>query len=97
MTTGQLIEAKEICGYYHIEFTFINHLSDAGLVELTTIDNTAYLPEAELIKLEKMISLHQELEINMEGIEAITHLLERVTLMQSEIMSLKNRLRIYEA
>ena len=97
MTTGQLIAASELCGYYHIEYTFITHLSEAGLVEVATIGDTAYVPEAELQKLEKMINLHHELDINLEGIEAITHLLERISQMQQEVQALKNRLRLYEA
>jgi chaperone modulatory protein CbpM len=38
-----------------------------------------------------MIRLHNELEINVAGIEAITHLLERVEQMQEEMRRLRNR------
>jgi hypothetical protein len=43
-----------------------------------------------------MIHLHHDLEINIAGIEAITHLLERVEQMQQNMKGLRNRLRIYE-
>ena len=46
--------------------------------------------------MEKISRLHDELEINVEGIEAITHLLERIENLQNEIASLENRLRLYE-
>jgi hypothetical protein len=36
--------------------------------------------------------MHYDLNINVEGIEAITHLLARVEKMQQEIISLKNKI-----
>ena len=43
-----------------------------------------------------MVRLHYDLEINMEGIDAITHLLKKLQTMQDEISVLKNKLRVYE-
>jgi hypothetical protein len=40
--------------------------------------------------------LHYDLDINLEGIEAITCLLDRVRSMQEEIRELRNRLGVYE-
>jgi chaperone modulatory protein CbpM len=65
-------------------------------VEITIVNETPYIPETELQKLERMIHLHHDLEINIAGIEAITHLLERVEQMQENMQGLRNRLRIYE-
>ncbi|MDB5008278.1 MAG: cbpM [Mucilaginibacter sp.] len=93
MTKTNLIATTEICTYHEVEYTFISSLNEAGLVELTVVDKTTYIPESDLQKLEKMIRLHNELEINVAGIEAITHLLERVEHMQEEMRKLKNRLR----
>ena len=43
-----------------------------------------------------MIRMHYELDINLEGIDAISNLLERVEEMQHEMTRLQNRLRFYE-
>jgi len=48
------------------------------------------------IYLEKLVRLFYELDINLEGIETITYLLNRMNQMQQEILQLNNRLRIYE-
>jgi len=96
MATENLIAANDFCVYYNVEYTFINSLQEAGLVQITTINQTTYIPETELQKLERMIHLHHDLEINIAGIEAITHLLDRVEQMQENMRGLKNRLRIYE-
>ncbi len=86
-----LIAITDICTYHEVEYTFISSLSEAGLVELTVVNESTYIPESELLKLEKMIRMHHELEINIAGIEAITHLLERIEQMQEEIRVLRNR------
>jgi chaperone modulatory protein CbpM len=96
MTTKHLIAATDFCVYHQLEHTFITDLQEAGLVEVKIVNNTAYIPETELQKLEKIIRLHNELDINMAGIEAIIHLLQRVEDIQEEIRLLKNSLRLYE-
>jgi len=97
MTTKHLIAASDFCLYHQVEYTFINSLQEAGLVEITIINEATYIPDYELQKLEKMIRLHNELEINIPGIEAITHLLQRIEDLQEDRRGLKNRLRMYEA
>jgi chaperone modulatory protein CbpM len=86
-----LVSTSDICTYHEVEYTFISSLSEAGLVEVKVVNHTTYIPESELQKLEKMIRLHNDLEINVAGIEAITHLLERVEQMQEEMRRLRNR------
>ena len=88
-----LIPTEDICMYHEVEYTFINSLHEAGLVELRFVDKANYIPETELQKLEKMIRMHNELEINLAGIEAISHLLQRIESMQEEMRKLSNRMR----
>ena len=45
---------------------------------------------------EIMVRLYYEMDINMEGIETINHLLNRMNEMQQEIVKLQNRLGVYE-
>ena len=90
---GNLIATEEICIHHEVEYTFINLLEEAGLVEVTVIDEATYIPESELQKLERMIRMHNELEINVAGIDAITHLLQRIEGMQEEMRILRNKIR----
>ncbi|WP_158825397.1 chaperone modulator CbpM [Mucilaginibacter lacusdianchii] len=96
MATDNLTEANEFCSYHQVEYTFVQTLADAGLVEITVLNQTSYIPGHQLPELERMIRLHQDLDINVAGIEAITHLLQRLHNTQQELLTLKNRLRIYE-
>lgn len=88
-----MIAATDICTHHGVEYTFINSLGEAGLVKIKIVKKNAYIPDTELQSLEKMIRMHQDLDINIAGIEAIVHLLERVEQMQEEMRSLRNRLR----
>ena len=88
-----LIATKEISTYHNVEYTFIDSLGEAGLVKLKVVKKDTYVPETELQKLEKMIRMHHELDINVAGIEAIIHLLDRVEQMQEELRVLRNRVR----
>lgn len=91
-----LIAAEEFCNHYHIDYSFISTLQQHGLLEVTTVEETGYLPSGQLPVLEKLIRLHNDLDINFEGMEAISYLLQRIETMQDEITSLKNKLRVYE-
>lgn len=96
MSEKQLIPAEECCSNYNIDIQFIHSLSEFDLIEITIQEEQIYLDESQLSVLEKYIRMHYELEINMAGIEAISHLLKRVTDMQQQMAKLHSRLSIYE-
>lgn len=96
MQKEEMIPVDQCCTYYKIEMTFVRSLQDAGLLKIVQLEEENYLPHEELGSLEKFIRLHDDLNINTEGIEAINYMLERMETMQQEIARLKNRLDIYE-
>lgn len=93
MEQEQLIPAEIICTHHKIDTAFIFSLESAGLIEISRQDDVVYIHPSQLSDLEKFICFHYELEINMEGIEAIASLLQRMQSMQEEMMQLKRRLR----
>ena len=96
MQTDQLIEIGLFCTNYNVEYSFVQSLGEAGLIETVVIQETKYIQIPQLQKLESIIRLHDDLDINLEGIEVVHHLLKRVETMQNEILTLKNRLRFFE-
>jgi len=90
------ILASEFCTHHNIGLSFIQVLSDNGMIMTEQFENNIYLPVSELKLVEKIIHLHFELDINLEGIETIIHLLDRIQDMQSQITQLTNRLKTYE-
>jgi hypothetical protein len=91
-----LISTDDFCSHYKVEYSFISSLQEHGLIEIITIDQHSFIDHDHLKNVEKLVRLHYDLDINLEGIEAITYLLNRVKNMQAEIIALKNRLRLYE-
>ena len=96
MQTRNLIAINEFCINHNIEISFINTLHQTGLIEITNIEETGFIDVSQLGHLEKIVRFYFDLDINLEGIETINHLLERMQKMQNEIITLKNRLRLYE-
>lgn len=96
MVRKNLISTDEFCIHHNIEFSFIRNLQEFGLLEMVSVQKVQYIPEDQLEKLERMLRLHKDLEINTEGIDTIGHLLDKIQNLQEEIIYLKNRLRLYE-
>jgi len=90
MEKDELIPAEEFCIYHNIEYSFISSLEDSGLITVASVEESTYIPAEELQKLEKFVRLHYDLNINIEGIETINHLLEKIEEMQREILQLRN-------
>ncbi|MEO2063365.1 MAG: chaperone modulator CbpM [Christiangramia sp.] len=96
MKREDLIPAEEICVRYKVERKFVRSLFDSGIIEVITIEKTEYIPQDSLTNFEKMIRLSRDLEINLEGLEAIHHLLGQIEKLQKDNRRLRNRLGLYE-
>jgi hypothetical protein len=92
MKTEDLIPAKDFCLYHNIEYSFISSLQNSGLINVTSVKRSTFIHIDDIRKLEKFVRLHYELDINLEGIETINHLLEKIEDMQQEIVRLKNKI-----
>lgn len=96
MKKENYIEALEFCSSFNIELNFLESLREYGLIELENIEEVIYIPEDQLSDLERIVRLHYDLDINLEGIETIINLLHKSEELRHEIESLKNKLRFYE-
>ena len=97
MDRNKLIPADEFCAIHNIEFSFIQSLGENGLIETQTIEQTGFIPANQVPDLERMIRLYSELDINIEGIDTILHLLHRIEDLQEEVRLLKNRLFMFSS
>lgn len=91
-----LIIVSEYCQKSHIEPSFIVLLGEEGLIDIQEEEGTEYLLASQLQDLERYVHLYYDLSINVEGIDAIRHLLDRMEVMRTEICRLRNRLRRFE-
>ena len=95
MQEEHLIPVVDLCVHHNVELSFIHSLQEYGLIEVTTVEEQIFIPSSQLSGLEKMIHLHHDLDVNVEGIDVIQHLLQRLENAQEEIYRLKARLRFY--
>jgi len=96
MRKESLIPLHQLCAHYTVEMSFFNKLNELGLIEIRTIEQSQYVHQDKINDIEKMIRLHLELDINFEGIDTVLNLLEKIDGLQTELITLKNRLRFYE-
>ena len=96
MQENYLIAVEEFCSIHGIEISLISSLQQSGMIQITTIKEAGFIDAGQLSQLEKIIRFYNELDINIEGIETINHLLDKITRLQDEIRILKNRLLLYE-
>ncbi len=96
MQTEQLILIDTFCTSHNVDYSFIRSLYENGLIEITTLEEKTFIPESNLEFAEKLMRLHNDLKINLEGVEVVTYLLEQLKHQQQEILTLQNRLRFYE-
>lgn len=91
----EFIYIEDFCNSHNITETFILELQEYELVDLKLVDDQQCIYVEELPKVEKLVRLHRDLDINLEGLEAIHHLLEKTIQLQNEIHTLKKRLSRY--
>lgn len=96
MGQTELISAKEFCVHHSISYSIITELCEAGVLQVTTIEEEVYIPDEQISEAEKLVRMHTELDINIAGLEAIAHLLKQVKDLQQEVRQLSGRLTLYE-
>jgi len=66
------------------------------LIKIETIAQSQYIDKDKISEIEKILRIHNELDVNIEGIDVIINLLQKIERLQNDLNSVKNRLRIYE-
>ncbi|MGI6073105.1 MAG: chaperone modulator CbpM [Fermentimonas sp.] len=88
---------RECINIYQIEESFIEALSEVGLINVTDEQDDKFIEYDEISDLEQYIRWHYDMNINIEGIDAMNHLINKVKAMQSEIQQLTNELKFYKS
>ncbi|HET8827959.1 MAG TPA: chaperone modulator CbpM [Pelobium sp.] len=96
MVKENYIPLATLCTHYKVEMDFIFELSENDLLEITYLKTEPCIHHERVIYLEKMLRLHQDLQINIAGIDAVFNLLNQVEDLQAEVNELRNRLKVFE-
>ena len=96
MGHGKLISVEYLCKVYQVEMLFFEELCDHSIIEIVIVKEEKQLPESFLEKVEQVIRLNKDLGVNPEGIDVIFNLLKKIDSLEEELISVKNRLSIFE-
>jgi len=96
MENQNYITVEQLCINYEVPKTFLIELYEYDLIDILIINEVKCIETSEIKKVEKIIRLHFDLNINMEGIDSVLHLLNRVNALQDQITSLNNRISFHE-
>lgn len=88
---------SECIRIYEVEESFIDSLGELGLIRVSDTDSNRFVEYDELEELEQFIRWHNDMDINVEGVEALHHMLARVKSLQAEIENLRNELHFYRS
>lgn len=96
MKTDKLIQISELCVHYHLEPSFFDEIEFYELIEIQSFSDGKFIHRKQLRTLEKIIRLHDELEINMQGIDVILEMMSKIKKLKDELRETRSRLGLYE-
>lgn len=96
MVKEQYILVKHYCRQTKTEDRFIYELHEHGLIHCQEIESERYILADDISEIDRISRLHYDLGINLEGIEALNHMLERMQQLERELNILQSRLNLYE-
>ena len=96
MNIDNFIPINFLCNQYNIEIAFITNLSEYDLIEIITVEQVQYIHQDKINDLEKIIRIHNELGINIEGIDVVFNMLTKIHELENELTLVKTRLKLYE-
>ena len=95
METKSLIQIEQLCTNCNIDQSFVLSLYELGHIEVIEEQNGYFIEDSQIKSLETLIYFHTQLDINLEGVDAIAHLLKKVDSLQNELTQLNSQLKFY--
>ena len=90
------ILVRHYCERTHIPNAFIEALNEYGLIQFQQVETEIYILDEEIPQIERFDRLYNDLGINLEGLDALNHMLGKLRAMENEINLLRKRLGLYE-
>ncbi len=96
MSEKKLILVRELCQHYALEISFFEQIETYGLLKVMVVSEEKFIHRKQLNKVEKIIRLHRDLEINMEGIDVILNLMKRIQSLEKELKDTRSHLDVLD-
>lgn len=96
MKMENYISVHHLCEMYQAKISFFRELDDQGLLEIETLEDSLFLHKDRLHEVDRIIRIHRELNVNIEGVDVVLNLLNRMEKLKDELSRVQSRLRLYE-
>ena len=97
MMNAKRLLYSECLRIYEVDESFIESLHEVGLIHVVVNEQERFIEYDDLSDLEQFIRWYYEMNINVEGIDALRNMIERVKSLQSEVDKLRNELQFYKS
>ncbi len=97
MEEENLILVSHYCKQTSTSIAFIDSLQEYGFIQVLLVEAHKYVHPQDIEEIERISRLQEELGINLEGIDALNHMIRKVNHLEKELKIAKDRLRIYES
>lgn len=87
---------QHYCETTEVDPEFIEQLFEYGLIQHLEHGDAPAILQEELPRIERMARLHYDLDINLEGLQVIAHMREKLIQMQKEMLELQRKLKRFE-
>lgn len=84
------IKITDYCRNQKIETSFLIELSREGIVNIEKHEEIEYINQNDLPDIEMFTRWHYDLGVNLEGIDAMRHMLLKIKELQRKIYELEN-------
>lgn len=96
MQDKNYILLEHFCKHTSIADSFLRSLIEFDLITHKKMQNEFYILEDEISEIERMFRLHDDLGVNMEGLDIINEMMSRINDMEQQMEYLRKRLSLYE-
>ncbi len=90
------ISIEEFCSHHGVEVRLIQEFADFGLVQLHTSQDQKVMPASEVKRVERMLRLALDLDLNPEGIDIILNMRQEMVRLRRQAQRMQNRLHQLE-
>jgi hypothetical protein len=90
------ISIEEFCSHHSVEVQLIQEFADFGLVQLHTDQEQKVMPASEVKRVERILRLALDLDLNPEGIDIILNMRQEMMRLRRQAQRLQSRLQQLE-
>ncbi len=96
MADKTYIFLDDFCEIHQIQLSFFSELIEYQILDIEEQNARLCIADHQLPRLESIVRLNRDLDINLPGIEVALNLLEELRQHKDRITDLENRLRRFE-